>query len=72
MNTKPIVRMINTQIESLKEEDQAAKQAYEEASARRAKQIALLEEICHAAECEGLDAAGIRARAMIRAGKKEP
>jgi len=63
--TKPMTQLIQAQIQSLNEEEEAAKQA----TIRRANQKAQLLAILDAVECEDLDATGIRARAMTHPKK---
>ena len=65
--TKPMAQLIQMQIQSLNEEEEAAKQA----TIRRAKQRAQLLAIYNAVECEDLHATGIRARALTHAKNQQ-
>jgi hypothetical protein len=70
-SVKPIAQLIRAQIQSLDDDEQASKEACEQASARRVKQKARLHEILKAVECEDLNITGKRIRALAEASKME-
>ena len=74
MNTKHIAKIIKTQVNAVKETQdafKAASVAFEAINNALAKQRSSLDELAEAFELEGASATDIRLRAMTKAGEKK-